>query len=240
MNETKTEIRFVGFGGQGIILAAHITGRAITIYEKSNATLTQNYGPESRGGSCAAGLIISDQPINYPHLTKPDVLVVLSPEGYNKYKDDIKNNGLIIVEENILPVVSIPEPCSAPRAVEPGRTVAECPPERLINRAGTDIDKKPKARTLAVPAARLAREIGKKVVTNMIVLGFMVRVFECNELHPTIPGSNSLRSNCQSMTAATKFVSKEAMRQSIATSVPPGTEELNLKAFEMGYSNYKP
>ncbi|MFA5794276.1 MAG: 2-oxoacid:acceptor oxidoreductase family protein [Candidatus Brocadiia bacterium] len=178
MSENKTEIRFVGFGGQGIILAAHITGRAITIYEKSNATLTQNYGPESRGGSCAAGLIISDQAINYPHLTKPDVLVALSPEGYNKYKDDIKPGGLIIVEESIL------------------------------------VDKKSAVRTLTVPAGKLAEQIGKKFVTNMVVLGFM--------------------------TAAAKFVNKEAMRQSIASSVPPGTEELNLKAFEMGYSHFKP
>lgn len=190
MSENKTEIRFVGFGGQGIILAAHITGRAITIYGKSNATLTQSYGPESRGGSCAAQLVISDKPINYPHLTKPDVLVVLSPEGYTKYKDDIKVNGLIIVEETIL--------CSVP-----GRTVAEC----------TEVDKKPKVRTLTVPATRLAEQLGKKFVTNMIVLGFM--------------------------TAAAKFVTQKAMRQAIADSVPTGTQDLNLAAFDKGYNYYQ-
>jgi 2-oxoglutarate ferredoxin oxidoreductase subunit gamma len=200
MSNKKTEIRFVGFGGQGIILAAHITGRAVAIYEKSNATLTQSYGPESRGGSCAAGLIVSDTTINYPHLTRPDVLVALSPEGYSKYKDDVKDNGLIIVEENVL--------CSSS-----DQTIAECPPERLLSRAGTMLDKKSKIKTLAVPAVRLAEQVGKKFVANIVVLGFL--------------------------TAATKVVSKEAMRQSIADSVPPGTQELNLAAFDKGYNHYK-
>ncbi|MGC8873903.1 MAG: 2-oxoacid:acceptor oxidoreductase family protein, partial [Chloroflexia bacterium] len=64
----QVEIRFSGFGGQGIILAGYIAGKAATLFDRRNATLTQSYGPESRGGACSAELIVSDEPILYPHL----------------------------------------------------------------------------------------------------------------------------------------------------------------------------
>ena len=56
---SKTEIRLAGFGGQGIVLAGHILGKAASLYEKLNAVFTQSYGPEARGGACSADVIIS-------------------------------------------------------------------------------------------------------------------------------------------------------------------------------------
>src|SRR5947209_1176035 len=46
-----TEIRIAGFGGQGVILAATVIGKAASIYQGAFATMTQNFGPEARGGS---------------------------------------------------------------------------------------------------------------------------------------------------------------------------------------------
>ena len=72
----RKEVRLSGFGGQGIILAGEILGKAVALYDRKHATFTQSYGPESRGGSCAAEVILDDKPVHYPHITDPIVLVV--------------------------------------------------------------------------------------------------------------------------------------------------------------------
>ena len=64
----RKEIRIAGFGGQGGVLAGNIVGKAASIYDKEFATLTQSYGPESRGGSCCAEIIIGDAPVDYPYV----------------------------------------------------------------------------------------------------------------------------------------------------------------------------
>ena len=61
-----TEIRIAGFGGQGVILSAIILGKAASIYQDTFATMTQNFGPEARGGACSAQLILSDPPSPLP------------------------------------------------------------------------------------------------------------------------------------------------------------------------------
>jgi len=72
-----TEIRVAGFGGQGVILAAIVIGKAASIQENGFATMTQNFGPEARGGACSAQVILSSEPILYPYVTNPDILVVM-------------------------------------------------------------------------------------------------------------------------------------------------------------------
>lgn len=99
---SRTEIRLCGFGGQGIILAGHILGKAAALYDKKHATLTQSYGPESRGGACSAKLIISDEPVHYPHLIKPSILVAMSQEAYLKYEPELSDDGLLFYDENLV------------------------------------------------------------------------------------------------------------------------------------------
>ncbi|MGE5726916.1 MAG: 2-oxoacid:acceptor oxidoreductase family protein, partial [Acidobacteriota bacterium] len=79
-----TEIRIAGFGGQGVILSAVVIGKAACIYQGAYATMTQSFGPEARGGACSAQVILSDQPILYPYVTRPDILVVMSQEAYTR------------------------------------------------------------------------------------------------------------------------------------------------------------
>jgi 2-oxoglutarate ferredoxin oxidoreductase subunit gamma len=113
----KTEIRFSGFGGQGIILAGFISGKAATLFDKRNATLTQSYGPESRGGACSAELIVSDEPILYPHLILPDILVSMSQPAYERYKSELAENGLLIVDSGLVDPGEVPAGvrcCSVP------------------------------------------------------------------------------------------------------------------------------
>jgi len=82
-------VRFAGFGGQGIISAGKITGKAAAIFDGKNAVMMQSYGPEARGGACNADLVISDEVIGYPRLERPDILVVMSQEAYEKYGHNI-------------------------------------------------------------------------------------------------------------------------------------------------------
>ena len=65
-----TEIRIAGFGGQGVIMSAVVIGKAGCIYQKGYSTMTQNFGPEARGGACSAQVILSDDPILYPYVTQ--------------------------------------------------------------------------------------------------------------------------------------------------------------------------
>ncbi|MBN1902972.1 2-oxoacid:acceptor oxidoreductase family protein [Candidatus Sumerlaeota bacterium] len=96
------EIKIAGFGGQGVILAGEILGKAATIYDGKFATLTHSYGPEARGGACGAQIIISDEKIAYPYVIRPDILVVMSQEAYEKYVPELKKGGLLILEQELV------------------------------------------------------------------------------------------------------------------------------------------
>ncbi len=99
-----TEIRVAGFGGQGVILSAIVLGKAASIYQDGFATMTQNFGPEARGGACSAQLILSNAPVLYPYVTRPDIMVVMSQEAYNRFAPELKPQGLLIIEEDLVRV----------------------------------------------------------------------------------------------------------------------------------------
>jgi 2-oxoglutarate ferredoxin oxidoreductase subunit gamma len=102
-----TEIRIAGFGGQGVILSAVVLGKAASIYENGFATMTQNFGPEARGGACSAQLVISDEPVLYPYVTHPDIMVIMSQEAYNRFAGELKPGGLVIIEEDLVRVSNL-------------------------------------------------------------------------------------------------------------------------------------
>ncbi len=102
-----TEIRVAGFGGQGVILSAMVLGKAASIFQRGFATVTQNFGPEARGGACSAQLILSDSPVLYPYVTQPDILVVMSQEAYLRFAPELKDGGTMIVEQDMVRVSGI-------------------------------------------------------------------------------------------------------------------------------------
>ncbi|MGB8012579.1 MAG: 2-oxoacid:acceptor oxidoreductase family protein [Terriglobales bacterium] len=99
-----TEIRLAGFGGQGVILSAIVLGKAASIYQGGFATMTQNFGPEARGGACSAQLVLSDSPVLYPYVTHPDIMVILSQEAYVRFGSEVKEGGILIVEQDMVRV----------------------------------------------------------------------------------------------------------------------------------------
>ena len=170
-----TEIRIAGFGGQGVILAAAVIGKAAAIFEGGFATMTQSFGPEARGGSSAAQVVLSGEPVLYPYVTQPDVLVVMSQEAYAVFSPQLKPGGILIVEQELVHI--------------------ERPPQGV--------------RFYGVPATRLAEELGRKVVLNIVMVGFFA--------------------------AVTHLLDPEGLRQAVADSVPPAMQKLNLQAFDKGF-----
>src|ERR1700758_179971 len=102
-----TEIRVAGFGGQGVILSAIVIGKAASIYENGFATMTQNFGPEARGGACSAQVILSRDPILYPYVTHPDVLAVMSQEAYMRFVPEMKPGGILLIEQDLVRIQGI-------------------------------------------------------------------------------------------------------------------------------------
>jgi 2-oxoglutarate ferredoxin oxidoreductase subunit gamma len=170
-----TEVRIAGFGGQGVILAASAIGRAASIHQGGFATMTQSFGPEARGGACSAQVILSDEPILYPYVTEPDVLVVMSQEAYTRFSPELKNGSMLLVEEELVRVTNI--------------------------RSGV--------RVYGVPATRLAEELGRRMVLNVVMVGFFG--------------------------AVTGLLDRGALRAAVADSVPAAFVDLNLRAFDKGY-----
>jgi 2-oxoglutarate ferredoxin oxidoreductase subunit gamma len=170
----KKEILITGFGGQGIVLAGQVLGTAACLKDHLESTLTQSYGPEARGGACSAQVIISDRPIHYPYVRNPDILVCMSQTGYAKYGRLLKDNGILIIDQDMV---------------------------RSIENTGGGV--------FSIRATRIAEELGSKMMANIVMLGFI--------------------------TSISAAVSLDGMLASVADSVPKGTEEANIAAFNRGY-----
>lgn len=175
----RREVRLAGFGGQGIILSGYIVGKAATLYGGQHAVFTQSYGPEARGGACSAEVVLDDEPIDYPLVTQPDCLVVLSHEAYTRYRSTLRPGGLLLADTTVATQVAAQEAARG-SAVFHG-----------------------------IPATALAEQLGRRIVANIVVLGFW--------------------------TAISRYVSRAAMEEAVRGSVPARTIELNLAAYRAGY-----
>lgn len=98
----RHEVRFSGFGGQGIILSAVILGRAAVMYNNLYAVQTQVYGPEARGGASMSAVIIDDEPILFPKVTNPDIFVIMSQEGFEKYGAQAMKDAIMLVDSSLV------------------------------------------------------------------------------------------------------------------------------------------
>jgi len=96
----KWKIRLSGTGGQGVIKAAVILAEAALI-DGSNATQSQVYGPESRGGSTRAEVNISDKAIRFPKVENPNFLLAMSQQSYEKYANDLCEGGILLLDGDI-------------------------------------------------------------------------------------------------------------------------------------------
>jgi 2-oxoglutarate ferredoxin oxidoreductase subunit gamma len=170
-------VRITGFGGQGVVLSGYIIGRACAINADKHATMIQSFGPEARGSACSATVAISDAEVLYPYIHRPDIFIVMSMEGYTKYRDELKDGGILIYEKDL--VHPVPKEGQA---------------------------------AFGVPSTRIAEALGRAIIQNIVMLGFVA--------------------------GAAEIVPRAAMRDAVKASVPQGTEELNLKAFDAGLAYF--
>ncbi len=98
------EVRFGGFGGQGIVTMAVVLGEAVSLVEKKECVQTQSYGPEARGGATKSELVIDDEEVDYPKVQEPDVFVAMSRAAYLEYVDGLKKDGILIVDEDLVEI----------------------------------------------------------------------------------------------------------------------------------------
>ena len=169
------EIKIGGFGGQGVVMAGTILGKAAALYEEKEATLSRSFGPEARGGACSVQLVVQDERINYPFVTRPDLLVVMSQAAFIKFGPELVDGGTLIIEEDL---VQIPP---------------EDHPQRIYG----------------IPATRIAEEMGRKIVLNIVMVGFIASMID--------------------------VIGPDSIREAIMASVPKGTEGMNIMAFERGF-----
>ena len=96
------QVRFGGVGGQGIVLVARLLGKAAALFDGKEAVSTQTYGPEARGGAARADVVISDTAVDYPFVTKADVLAVLFQDAYTKFRPQLRSGGTLIVDGGLV------------------------------------------------------------------------------------------------------------------------------------------
>jgi len=171
----RTEVRFAGFGGQGIIRSGLILAMAACIYSDKNAVQTQSYGPESRGGSCKSEVVIADEEIDFPKVDDPDIVLIMSQAAYHKYIHNVKKGATIFVDPDMV----------------------------------TDRNDPPNAKVFDIPATKIAEELGKTIVANVVMLG--------------------------ALTTITNIVTPESMKNAVLRNIPKGTEKLNMTALEKGF-----
>lgn len=94
----RTRIVFSGSGGQGVITAAIILAEAAVIHEGMNATQSQSYGAAARGGATRSDIILSDEEINFPGVTQPNILICLTQEAYTTYAPIIRPGGTLLTD----------------------------------------------------------------------------------------------------------------------------------------------
>jgi 2-oxoglutarate ferredoxin oxidoreductase subunit gamma len=94
-------MRIAGLGGQGVILAGQILGRA-AVYDGKYVVQTQSYGAEARGSAAKSEVIISDEPIKFPLVRKCDILVAMSQTALNKHLNDLKEDGVLLVDKDMV------------------------------------------------------------------------------------------------------------------------------------------
>jgi len=96
------EIRFVGYGGQGIVRAGIIVVKGASIFDDKFAVMNQSFGPEARGGACSSELVISDAKVLYPYVEVADVLVAMSQPGYEKFEPELGEEGMLLIDEDMV------------------------------------------------------------------------------------------------------------------------------------------
>lgn len=96
-----TSIIIAGFGGQGVLFAGQLLAYA-GMGQGLHVTWIPSYGPEMRGGTANCTVIISDEPIGAPIVSRPDIAIVLNKPSAEKYEPLVGLGGLLVVNTSLI------------------------------------------------------------------------------------------------------------------------------------------
>lgn len=98
---SNRNLLFSGFGGQGILF----TGKFIaykSLLEDKNVSWLPSYGPEMRGGTASCSVIVGDEPVGSPIVSKPDVLVAMNLPSLDRFENSVKSGGMIFADSSLI------------------------------------------------------------------------------------------------------------------------------------------
>lgn len=177
----KLSILISGTGGQGIIFAGEILSKAF-FKAGYNVINTHSYGAEARGGACKSELLVSDEEIYDLSLTEADILIAMCTPAYGRYIPQAKHRTIVILESSVV--------------------------EDLKK---TGVKLREDVETIAIPAKRLAENLGDVIVANMILIGALVK--------------------------KTGLIDLEVMKSVVEEGIRPTARKINLRALENGFSS---
>lgn len=110
----QKEVTISGVGGQGMMLCGTMLAEAAAIYDHLNATLTSEYGAETRGTFAKSDVIVSDEEIFFPDVTDPDLVICLHPIAYAQYSGKLSDKCMLIYNSD---EVTEPDPAQADQEI---------------------------------------------------------------------------------------------------------------------------
>ncbi len=93
------EIIIAGFGGQGVLSMGKILAYS-GIMQDQEVSWMPSYGPEMRGGTANVTVIISDERISSPVLTRFDTAIILNQQSMDKFESQVKPGGTLLYDPN--------------------------------------------------------------------------------------------------------------------------------------------
>ena len=96
-----TQLLIAGFGGQGVLFAGKFLAYKGLI-EGRQLSWLPSYGPEMRGGTANCSVILSDEPVGSPIVSKPDALIVMNLPSLDKYEDSVVSGGSVFVDSTLI------------------------------------------------------------------------------------------------------------------------------------------
>ena len=96
-----TQLLLAGFGGQGVLFAGKFLAYK-GLLENRQVSWLPSYGPEMRGGTANCSVILSDEPVGSPIVSKPDVLIAMNLPSLDKYENDVVSGGTILVDSSLI------------------------------------------------------------------------------------------------------------------------------------------
>lgn len=95
------ELTCAGFGGQGVLSLGQIVAYS-AMFQGKNVTWLPSYGPEMRGGTANCSVVVSDEPIASPLITRPNALIAMNKPSLDKFVNKVEKDGYIFVNSSII------------------------------------------------------------------------------------------------------------------------------------------